>query len=77
MIIPRVVKRKGLRKVRPLTVADRRTIRQVKQCYVVVRLQGHYFGGFALIMPKLDKFDVDCQIGQESIDHMGGVRVRI
>ena len=46
------------------------------QCRVITGLQGHCFGVTAPVMSELSNLGVDCLIGGDAIDHMGGATVR-
>ncbi|XP_067932754.1 uncharacterized protein [Watersipora subatra] len=65
-----------LRPSHPLLTADGKASHVKGQCRVVVGVQGHCFGVTALVMDKLCNLGVDCLLGGDVIDHMGGVTVR-
>ena len=75
LISPRVVEGQGLRPGRPLLTADGNASYVRGMCGVVIRLQGHCFRVTALVMSELDNLGVDCLLGGDAIDHMGGVTV--
>ncbi|KAG1698822.1 hypothetical protein GQR58_005653 [Nymphon striatum] len=61
---------------RPLLTADGSISRKGRDCRVVIALEGHCFGIPVLVMPELGNLGVDCLLGGDVIDHMGGVTVR-
>ncbi|KAG1706953.1 hypothetical protein GQR58_003572 [Nymphon striatum] len=50
--------------------------RKGRDCRVVIALEGHCFGIPVLVMPELGNLGVDCLLGGDVIDHVGGVTVR-
>ncbi len=64
------------RKGRPFVTADGRTSHVGKYCRVIVGLQGHCFSVTGLVVPGLDNLGVDCLLGNDIVDHMGGVSVK-
>ena len=75
LISPLVVEGKGLRPGRLLLTADGNASHVRGMCGVVIGLQGHCFRVTALVMSELDNLGVDCLLGGDAIDHMGGVTV--
>ncbi|KAG1712192.1 hypothetical protein GQR58_002379 [Nymphon striatum] len=61
---------------RPLLTADGSISRKGRDCRVVIALEDHCFGIPVLVMPELGNLGVDCLLGGDVIDHMGGVTVR-
>lgn len=76
VVCPRVVEGQSLKPGRPLLTADGRVSHGGKQCRVIIGLHGHCFGVNALVMSKLGNLGVDCLLGGDMIDHMGGVTVK-
>ena len=56
--------------------ADGKASHVKSQCRVIIGLQGHCFGVTAPVMSELGNLGVDCLLGGDAIDHMGGVTVR-
>lgn len=69
-----VVGQAGLRAQSFLT-ADGSTA-EGKRCRVVVRLHGHTFPVAAVVVDGIQNLGVDCLLGCDVVDHMGGVSVR-
>ena len=46
-----------------------------KECSIAVRLQGHSFIVNAIVVHGFENLDVDCLLGDDVVDHMGGVSV--
>jgi len=76
LVSPRVVVGKALRPSRPLLTADGKASNVRGSCRVVIGLQGHCFGVNAPVMNELCNLGVDCLLGGDVIDHMGGVTVQ-
>lgn len=68
--------RKGRDSRRHVVTADGRTTRSEKTYRVMIGLNGHCFGVQAIAMPGLENLGVDCLLGGDVIDHLGGVSVR-
>jgi len=66
----------GLRPGRPLLTADGSASHVIETSCIVVGLQGHCFSVTAPLMSKLGNLGVDCLLGGDVIDHMGGVTVK-
>ena len=64
------------RKGRSLVTADGRTLTGVKEVRVFVGLQMHCLRVSALIAPELENLGVDCLLGGDVVDHMGGVTIK-
>ena len=76
LVSPRVVVGIGLRPGRPLLTADGSASHVSGTSRIVVGLQGHCFSVTAPVMSKLGNLGVDCLLGGDVIDHMGGVTVK-
>ena len=76
LVSPRVVVGQRLKPGRPLLTADGNASHVGGQCRVFIGVQGHCFGVTALVMTELGNLGVDCLLGGDVIDHMGGVTVR-
>lgn len=66
----------GPSRARPFLTADGRTSTCGRECRVVVQLQGYSFEITAIVVRDLSNLGVDCLLGGDVIDHMGGVSVR-
>ena len=75
VVCPRVVAGQSPRKRHPLVMADGSTSCEGQDCRVVISLQGHCFRVNALVMPNLENLGVDCLLGIDVINHLGGVTV--
>ena len=75
LVSPRVVVGQGLKPGRPLLTADGSASHVKGTCRVVVGLKGHCFRVSAPVMGELSNLGVDCLLGGDVIDHMGGVTV--
>ena len=75
LVSPRVVKSQGLQPGRPLLTANGNASHVRGMCRVIIGLQGHCFCVTALVMSELDNLGVDCLLGGDAIDYMGGVTV--
>ena len=62
-------------KGQPFITADGRTSLG-SECRAVVRLQGHTVKVAAIVVRELGNLGVDCLLGCDFIDHMGGVSVK-
>jgi len=76
LVSPRVVGGKRLKAGRPLLTADGSASHVEGTCRVIVGLQGHCFSVSAPVMSELGNLGVDCLIGGDAIDYMGGVTVK-
>ena len=76
LVSPRVVEGYKLRPGKAVLTADGKASHVKGQCRVYIGLQGHCFGVTALVMSELGNLGVDCLLGGDVIDHMGGVTVR-
>ena len=56
--------------------ADGKASHVKSQCRLIIGLQEHCFGVTAPVMSELGNLGVDCLLGGDAIDHMGGVTVR-
>ena len=65
-----------LRPGKAVLTADGKASHVKGQCPVYIGLQGHCFGVTAPVMGELGNLGVDCLLGGDAIDHMGGVTVR-
>jgi len=72
----RVVVGIGLRPGRLLLTADGSASHVSGKSRIVVGLQGHCCSVTAPVMNKLGNLGVDCLLGGDVIDHMGGVTVK-
>ena len=76
LVSPRVVEGYKLRPGKAVLAADGKASHVKGQCRVYIGLQGHCFGVTAPVMSELGNLGVDCLLGGDAIDHMGGVTVR-
>ena len=76
LVSPRVVECRKLRPGKAVLTADGKASHVKGQCRVMIGLQGHCFGVTAPVMSELSNLGVDCLLGGDAIDHMGGVTVR-
>lgn len=70
-----VVGIKGLR-ARKFLTADGRTSHEGRECWVAVKLHDHLFKIRAIAVRGLENLGVDCLLGDDVVDHMGGVSVQ-
>lgn len=76
MVSTRVVVGLSGRKAQPFVTADGRTSTTGKEYQVVVLLRGHSFGVQAIAVRDLENLGVDCLLGGDVVDHMGGVSIK-
>ena len=76
LVSPRVVEGYKLRPGKAVLTADGKASHVKGQCRVYIGLQGHCFGVTAQVMSELSNLGVDCLLGGDAIDHMGGVTVK-
>ena len=75
LVSPRVVECRKVWTGKAVLTADGKASHVKGQCRVMIGLQGHCFGVTAPVMSELSNLDVDCLLGGDVIDHMGGVTV--
>ena len=76
IISARVVEGPLPQRGRPFITADGRTSYAGKSCGVFVGLQGHCFKVAGLVVAGLENLGADCLLGNDVVDHMGGVSVK-
>ena len=64
------------RKARHFMTADGKTSSDGRECWALVGLHGHSFSVRAITHRGLENLGVDCLLGDDVVDHMGGVTVR-
>lgn len=76
LVSSRVVAGQNLRPGRLLLTADGKATHGKGRCRIVIGLEGHCFRVTAAVMSELGNLGVDCLLGGDVIDQMGGVTVR-
>ena len=76
MVATRVVEGPLGPKGRPVILANGNTVDTGRDCWATIELAGRRFSVRALAEPGLDAFGVDCLLGDDVVDHMGGVTVK-
>ena len=76
LVSSRVVAGQNLRRGQPLLTANGKATHVEGSCRIVIGLEEHCFRVTAVVMGELGNLGVDCLLGGDVIDHMGGVTVR-
>ena len=76
LVSSRVVAGQNLRPGRPLLTADGKATHVEGRCCIAIGLEVHCFRVTAVMMGELGDLGVDCLLGEDVIDHMGGVTVQ-
>ena len=64
------------RKACHVVTANGRTSNSGRGCWASVELQGHSFKVHAIAQDGFENLGVDCLLGDDVVDHMGGVTIR-